>query len=440
MTDHKKCLAVSLKLFVVFLVVYTLTWGGHYTSGDGAQKRAWAKAMLGLPGGGTSKYGIGHSLIALPGFAISNWIQNRTGIHTEAALYTLIFVVNGALLLGLIAFYLSHFYPPKRVWWTVGTIGLSTFWWVYTKADFSEALVVVVFFAGFLLFRFGHPGLGALVASLAITIRDDAAILVGVLFIWYLVSTRKFSAIPKLLLGLLLSLGIVAAANWVRYASIFSRGYANETFSNPFLPGIYGILFSAGKSVFLFSPPLILAVICWNRFRRRLGSDAWLFAAVFASQAILYAKWWDWSSDDAWGIRFMVVGVVLMCIPVIEAGRPALALFAAAGILIQLLPVTAGGLDYLMLMRHEQAHRQALYVEGTNRIDFEDIRFNPSYSQINGTWLLMRCLLGIPPKGHNDPLQTGTSLYDSLPPETWRNAAHWDFFWANRARYAEPAR
>ena len=70
---------------------------------------------------------------------------------------------------------------------------------------------------------------------------------------------------------------------------------------------------------------------------------------------------------------------------------------AAAGILVQLLAVTAGGLDYLILVRSQPFRRQALYVGGSNRIDFEDIRFDPSYSQIVGNWILLRYLLHLPP-------------------------------------------
>ena len=146
----------SLRVFFCFFAVYLATWGGHYTSGDGAQKIAWAKVLLfgasaGVspgPNGVYSKYGIGHSLIAMLPVAASSFIQKHTGIRCEAALYTLIFVANGALMLALIAYYLFQFYLPSRVWWTVSLIGLATTWWPYTKMDFSEPLVATTVFAG----------------------------------------------------------------------------------------------------------------------------------------------------------------------------------------------------------------------------------------------------------------------------------------------------
>lgn len=472
---------LSVVVIAAFLAIYLFTWGGHYTSGDGAHKIAWTKSMLHLPGGGESKYGVGHSLLAIPPILLSTLLRNRFGIHCEAALYTLIFVLNGAVLMGLIAYYLAHFYQVERVWILVLVVGLATIWWPYTKIDYSEPLILTLLFAGFVAMRFGRPILGSMLASFAVTIREDAAPLVGLLLLWYVATSQKSFQVSNLrlpkfplfairrknetdirsdqrsLLGLLNAtlhrsaatssvmsglfkyvgvllatvpaLAIVASANWVRYGSVFNHGYPGETFSNPLLIGLYGILLSAGKSVFVFSPPLILGLIYWNRFRRRFEGDAWFFIGAFLIQAVEFAKWWDWSSDDAWGVRFMIPSVILMCIPLIEARRSLILLIAGVGFCIQLLPVMAGGLDYVLLVHSEQSHRRALYVSGVNRVDFEDIRFNPRYSQINGTWLMVRSLLGVPPSRRSDSAQTGTSLYDAFPPDAWRTS-RWDFIWA----------
>jgi hypothetical protein len=438
----------SVKVFLGFFAVYLFTWGGHYTSADGAQKIAWAKVMLfgssaGIkpgPNGVYSKYGIGHSLIAMLPVAAASWIQKHTGIRCEAALYTLIFVTNGALLLAFIAYYLFQFYEPSRVWWTVALIGFATTWWPYTKMDFSEVLVTTILFAGFVLMRFGRPVLGMLLAASTITIRPDSVLLVALLALWWLFEQPTLGVAVKLGLAILPSLLIVAAANYARYHSAFDSGYAGEGFTTPLLLGLTGILFSAGKSIFLFSPPLILGFLGWKQFRERLATraDALLFVAVFTAQLLVYSKWWDWSSDDAWGVRFMIPALVLMCIPAVEVleRRLLVAAVAAAGVSVQVLAVLVGGLDYLLLMSSQQPQRQALFVSGRNRVDLEDIRFNPNYSQIAGNWILLRHLLHVPP--HPSPLEfiekNGTPLYDTLPPRAWSEAARWDFVWAVRGR------
>ncbi len=433
---------LSLRVFAVFTAVYLCTWAGHYTTGDGSYKVAWAKTMflgraaVAVPGQSTvSKYGIGHSLLAVPPLAAAYLIQKKTGIHCEAALYTLMFVVNGALFLALAAFYLAHFYPSRSVWITVWVMGLATIWWPYTKLDFSEPLVLSIAFLGFVMMRFGYPFWGIAVAGFTLAIRFDSVAILGPIVLWYLLRNFSLRACGRIAISLAPSVALVLFANYLRYHSLLDHGYTGEGFSNPLLVGLYGILLSGGKSIFLFSPPLLLGLLAWSKFARRveIRSDAWLFLGILIAQILLFAKWWDWSSDDAWGIRFMIPGIMLMCIPVVAIldRRIILIPFVALGVFVQLLAVTAGGLDYLLLIRSQPFQRQALYVGGTNRIDFEDIRFNPRYSQLAGNWILLRQLLGVPPApGQPDEaMRTGTRLYDALPAPAWAHAARWDFIW-----------
>lgn len=437
-----KPLALSLRILLVFTAIYLCTWAGHYTSGDGAHKIAWAKVMLfGRNSGMTpdqngvySKYGIGHSLLAIPPLAIAYAIQKTTGIRTEAAWYTLMFIVNGAVFLALVAYYLAHYYPPRAVWATVSILGLATIWWPYTKLDFSEPLVLTTAFLGFVLIRFGYPIPGMLIAGFMLAIRSDSVAILGPLVLWYLLTNRSVRAAIITALSLAPSVALCLFANYIRYHSFLDLGYAQERFSNPFLVGVYGILLSSGKSVFLFSPPLLLGVWGWRRFVRRsdLAPDAWLFLGIGIAQLLLYSRWWDWASDEAWGDRFVIPAVLLLCIPLIAVvHRRAIVIpVAIAGMFVQLLAVSVGGLDFFKLV-WSQPSRAGVLTGGTNRLDFADVWFNPNYSQIFGNWILLRYLLHAPPAaGRMDDSETvGTRLYDAIPPQQWQAAAHWDFVW-----------
>ena len=103
----------------------------------------------------------------------------------------------------------------------------------------------------------------------------------------------------------------------------------------------------------------------------------------------------------------------------------------ALGVASQLLAVLVGPLDFVLLLREQQFQREALYVGGHDRIDFEDLHFNPNYNQILGNWILVRCLLHLPPPPGDpkDASLVGTDLYDAIPPQVWVNAARWDFAW-----------
>jgi hypothetical protein len=432
---------ISWRVFLLFFVIYLSTWAGHYTSGDGRQKVDWAKAMLGqtAPVIGQnaviSRYGVGHTLLALPPLAVAHIVNKATGIHCESALYTLMFVINGALFLALLAFYLAHFYPVNSIWLTVLIVGLATTWWPYTKLDFSEALVLTIAFLGFVLMRFGHPFWGMLIAAFTLAIRSDSVAIVGPLLIWYLLANRSVRACVQMGLAIAPSIALIIIANYVRYHSVFDHGYLGERFSNPLLVGLYGILLSAGKSIFLFSPPLLLGVWGWRAFaaRPQLRSDAWLFLTICVAQVLLFAKWWDWSSDDAWGVRFLIPGVLLLCIPMVAIlDHSAFVIpVVAAGVVVQLLAVLVGPLNFVILLRAQHFQREALYVGGRERIDFEDMRFNPSYNQILGNWILLRYLVHVPPSPGNseDTPRSGTPLQDAIPPQAWASAATWDFVW-----------
>ena len=103
------------RVFFCFLALYVVTWGGHYTTGDGAEKVAWAKAILYRgsadidpgPGVAYSKFGVGHSLLAMPPLLLSNAIEARIGIKCEGACYTFLFLLNGAWFLALVARFLA---------------------------------------------------------------------------------------------------------------------------------------------------------------------------------------------------------------------------------------------------------------------------------------------------------------------------------------------
>lgn len=433
---------LSLRMFVLFSIVYLFTWAGHYTTADGSSKLAWTKALLSghvvafLPNGDpVSRYGIGHSLLAIPSIALAELVNKVTGIHAEPALYTLLFIVNGALFLALLTYYLAQFYPARSVVTTVLIAGLATIWWPYTKLDFSEPLVLTLAFLGFLLMRFGHPFWGMLMAAFTLTIRPDSITVVAPIAVWYLLTHRSIKSLLEIALATAPSIVLILVSNYVRYHSIVDRGYPGERFSNPWLVGLYGILLSSGKSIFLFSPPLVLGLLGWKAFASRphLRADAWLFLSVCIVQVCLFAKWWGWSGEDDWGVRFVIPGVLMLSIPMIEVlNRRALVIpIVTLGVAVQLLAVLIPSLAFLQLLRKNPLQREALYVHTTDRVDFDDEHFDPRYSQILGNWIILRYLLHVPPKPGNpqDVQYVGTPLQDTISPEAWASVANWDFVW-----------
>ncbi|MGB8914781.1 MAG: hypothetical protein WCC85_21075, partial [Candidatus Sulfotelmatobacter sp.] len=89
----------------------------------------------------------------------------------------------------------------------------------------------------------------------------------------------------------------------------------NFPWSTPFLRGFLGPLFKPEKSIFLFDPLLILAllllVVLWKKLSpevRAFGLASLLLLLVYIS---FYARYTYWAGDFAWGDRYVSTAVEL---------------------------------------------------------------------------------------------------------------------------------
>jgi len=103
---------------------------------------------------------------------------------------------------------------------------------------------------------------------------------------------------------------------------------ANFPWSTPFHEGVLGALFKPEKSIFLFDPLLVLAlvllVLLWKRLSpevRAYGITALLLLAGYIG---FYARYTYWAGDFAWGDRYVstaVEFVALLAVPFLLRSR-----------------------------------------------------------------------------------------------------------------------
>jgi hypothetical protein len=74
------------------------------------------------------------------------------------------------------------------------------------------------------------------------------------------------------------------------------------------------MLFSPGKSIFLYAPPLILSIFLWPRLHRRHPPLAKSLLILTFSVLFFYGAWWSWHGGWVWGPRFLVPLVPLWCL------------------------------------------------------------------------------------------------------------------------------
>ena len=136
--------------------------------------------------------------------------------------------------------------------------------------------------------------------------------------------------------------------NWYRFGNPFDLGYGHtagfETplFDTSILVGLYGQLFSVGRSIFLYSPPLLLAVVMWPRFVRKHREERalnFMVVGITLTFLVLYAVWFNWWGGWSFGNRFLlpVVPLLMLAFPeVVErlSQERNLILLSATGVLL----------------------------------------------------------------------------------------------------------
>jgi hypothetical protein len=113
------------------------------------------------------------------------------------------------------------------------------------------------------------------------------------------------------------------------YVSLFAREQrlqdptlpANFPWSTPFYQGFFGPLFKPEKSIFLFDPLLVVAIVLLAVLWRRLspGVQAYGVTALLLLLGYIcfYARYTYWAGDFAWGDRYVSTSVELAVLPAV---------------------------------------------------------------------------------------------------------------------------
>jgi len=224
-----------------------------------------------------------------------------------------------------------------------GFLAFATTIWVYARSPYSEILQALCF--TFFFVRVVQMGRAA-TAGNALWVGFAAGLLVStkLLFVLalpgaalYVVACLKAncpSGLDKpgakaLLLRILRLAGCALAAfapfllitllyNRVRWGGFFASAYdlSASPFSELPLVGLWGLFLSPGKSLFLYSPPLVLAFVGLPRLWRAHRQLLLLLVLTVAPVVLLYARFLYWGGDYAWGPRYLVFAIPALMIPV----------------------------------------------------------------------------------------------------------------------------
>lgn len=170
-------------------------------------------------------------------------------------------------------------------------------------------------------------------------------------------------------LGLIIFCGLLLYYNYARFGNIFETGrsatnYHYAIYSNP-LSGLYGLLFSPGKGLFIYSPIVFLSIIFWKSFHRTYPHLSIAILGMILIRLFFIASRSDWHGGFCLGPRYFVIIMPFLLIPValgiknILLGKKpkyffAISLFGLLCILQQLFFSTGEVFSFLHIIYQQQ--------------------------------------------------------------------------------------
>jgi len=212
-------------------------------------------------------------------------------------------------------------------------LGIGTILWPYSSTFWTQPIVTLCLFSAFycvfLYKKNSSPKLlllaGALLGYSFIT--RYVSIISVPWFIVYLVLIhwREKRRIPAAI-GLLVSFFAMffllqMSWNWYRFGSVLDTGAKHQALWGPSLRGklhisLPALLLGLNRSIFVFSPPLILFFFSIKRFVRKYRLEGTLLLGVVLTFLVFYAKFTLWKSSASWGPRFLVPITPFLFLPV----------------------------------------------------------------------------------------------------------------------------
>lgn len=320
------------------------------------RKNIHMSVITGEDGNTYSLTGLGYSLAYLPAVAITDLVYKIYGVsppvHFPLENDWLIFLTAsftnsffGAILGVTLFLYLLELGLSKKQAIFISLVGLfATNLLVYAKHSFPHMMQVSTLFLSFYLIRIHFR-------TKRILYLVFSGISFGITTITYS-QTFVLSILPLLIYSFMLSnsglniSSLKTLANkslffllgWTPFILIYFwfenlRSSPGANFSSPatasaavswllrvpigvFIEGLHGQLFSPGRSIFLYSPILLMILIFWHKIKKKIFPEFFTFSVLSAIYILFFATVYSvggldqgitplWHGESSWGPRYL---------------------------------------------------------------------------------------------------------------------------------------
>jgi hypothetical protein len=348
----------SLWLFVLFVSLYSLTMSGHLYTADGVLTYETTRSLaergsLELPRPGfltlentkgkpVSRYSWGQPILLMPfywlGVIAGHLFADGASGKEAWCLGSVIFssVVVGGLLV-LATRYLSRVLgaDERAALFVAFAAGCGSILWVYSQDLFRNPLAALLLTTATASLFGVHkrPRLVHLSGAaflLLVQVRMDGLLALPILLGWLVWAGRNRAWIHRraaIIPWVLWSIGgllLVGLNNLVRFGNPFRIPY--NFYTESLLISIPGFIWSSDKSMFLYSPPLLLVLSAIPMVWRWRKSETVVILALALVYLVSYGKYHHWFGGRCWGPRYTIQFTPLLLATVgpwlLEKGRP----------------------------------------------------------------------------------------------------------------------
>ncbi|MFA6897293.1 MAG: glycosyltransferase family 2 protein [Patescibacteria group bacterium] len=316
------------KYFVALLValfafsLYLLTWGQSFGGYEGETVQA-AQSLL----GGQyqiKRAGLGAVILYLP-FSFLTSI-----LHIGNLKYlSLVPIFYSALSCGILYLIMEKLSVKRYA--AIGAtmlIASGSIIWPYANIgmEYQAMFWILLLLLGLLHWEkdVGSPWLvGTAFAFLAIAKSYGVVFGLPILLFIYAVlkakgqlsQLRNAKFLGKLFLPVVALYSLTLVLNYAASGSVFGAYSLSHEFQIwTWWEGFYGIFFSFGKSIFVYTPLFVIALACWPAFYRKHKPTSLFVLSSFALLLLITAPFSYWT-DETWGVRKLVSITPLLLLP-----------------------------------------------------------------------------------------------------------------------------
>lgn len=248
-------------------------------------------------------------------------------------------------------------------------LGVSTVLCYYSQALFTHTLACLLLLAIFysLILHKNNLHTSSIVwagvfTGLAILTRFELTAVIP-LCLWYIaagngsfsfkdLTAQVFNKYRLFLIPIFIAVVIRCCINYIKFGLITFSGFSDMAdFDGYVLEGLYGNLISVGRSIFIYSPPLIISLFYFKRFLKGQKNEAAFSLALAFLYVFYYSSIVIWHGGMCWGNRYLLILVPFLLLPLnyiaedyfehkIKLPFYLMLLFVFLGVLVQAIGMT----------------------------------------------------------------------------------------------------